>query len=251
MSLEEATRSYAHWWREAGLHTAIEAQPHGWRQTPAAPFWQRDPSAPEAPRVAAPAPQRVTQTGAPVSAPTGMPGTLPAFLEWLAQDRHQPEAAWDSAIALPSADINARLLVLVEMPAMDDAGLLDSGQRRFIETMLASIGVAADDAVFAFLAVRRAPGGLLDDETLARLTTRMIHYLGLARPQAAIIFGDRTSRALIGPQWRPSTEGLQDVNHQDGTISAIALASVELLMSRPAAKAKSWKALRLLPGAWT
>jgi len=258
-SLEEAVRSYAHWWREAGLHTVTDAEPHGWRQAPAAPFWQRDAAlAPEPVRATAPvqprvAETRVTEIIAPHIAPAEMPGTLPAFLDWLAQTDMQPEAGWDGVTILPPAQADAKLLVLVDMPAVtasDGADLLDPGQRRFIEAMLASIGLAAGDVGFAALAMRRAPGGLLDDATLARLATRMTHYLGLACPQTVILLGDRTSRALMGPQWRPSADGLQNINHANGTISAVALASAELLMNRPAAKAKSWQALRLLPGVW-
>ena len=255
-SLEEAVRSYAHWWREAGLHTAIEAEPHGWRQGLSAPFWQRDAaSAPEAARPVAAVLPRIAEAVAPriAPAPTGMPDTLPAFLDWLAGDAHQPEAAWDSPLILPPAESEAKLLMLVEMPAAtatEAASLFDPGQRRFLEAMLASIGIGADKVAFAALATRRPPGGLLDEETLGKLTARMTHYLGLARPRTAIILGDRTSRALIGSQWRPSAEGLQKINHPHGTISTLALASAELLMSRPAAKARSWQALRLLPGAW-
>ncbi|MBT2187670.1 hypothetical protein [Sphingobium nicotianae] len=253
-SLEEAVQSYAHWWREAGLHTAIEHEPHGWRQAPAAPFWQRDAApAPVAERPALPVQPRVAEAVATRIAPTEMPAALPAFLDWLTKDDTQPETNWDGATILPPAQAGAKLLVLVEMPAMtasDSASLLDPSQRRFIEAMLGSIGIRADDAGFASLTMRRPPGGLLDETTLGRLGARMIHYLGLARPQATIVLGDRTSRALIGPQWRPSAEGLQKINHGEGTIDALALASAELLMSRPAAKAKSWRALRLLPGVW-
>ena len=240
-SVEDAVQSYAHWWREAGLHTAIENEPHGWRQTPAAPFWLRDAGSAPAAAAARPVGQHAPQEKAPTVAPADMPGSLPTFLEWLASNETQPEATWSGAAILPPAQINARLLVLIEMPDMaatDSASLLAPDQRRFVEAMLASIGLSADDVAFASLATRRPPGGLLDETMLGRLTARMIHYLGLARPQAAIILGDRTSRALIGTQWRPNADGLQDVNHEGGTMNAIALASLDLLMRRPAAKAK-------------
>jgi len=181
-----------------------------------------------------------------------MPQDLPAFLDWLAQDAAQPEAGWDGALILPPATQGARMTVIVEMPALgaaDAASLLEAGQRRFIEAMLASLGLAPGEAPLVSLATRRPPGGVLDETRLSALAGRMTHYLGLARPQAAIILGDRTSRALLGTQWNPRAPSLPQLNHRAGTMPAVALASADLLMSRPMAKAKSWQALRLLYGA--
>lgn len=250
-SLEGAVQSYALWWREAGLHTAVDGA-HGWRET-LTPFWQRAQtiSAPQAPM---PAPVQVA-AAAPAPAPAvrgEMPGTLPGFLDWLAQDASQPEASWDGALILPPAAQDARLAIVIEMPApgaLDAASLLEPGQRRFLDAMLSSLGMATDDVAILAMATRRPPGGLLDEATLTRLATRMTHYLGLARPKSAIILGDRTSRALLGAQWSPRAESLPIINHQAGTMRAVALASLDLLMSRPMAKARSWQALRMLHGA--
>jgi hypothetical protein len=257
-SLEQAVESYAHWWREAGLHTAIDPAPHGWREAPAAPFWQRD-AAPsgdtkEAAPVSAPPQPRMAEVVAPAPHPTSMPGTLPAFLDWLGSDTGQPEATWDGALILPPAIERTRLLVIIEMPtigASDSATLVEPGQRRFIDAMLASLGLRPDEAPCVSLAARRPPGGLLDEATLTRLAQRMTHYLGLTGPGAAVILGDRTSRALIGPHWTLTGDGLQKVNHGEGRIEAVSLPGLDLLMGRPAAKAKSWQALRLLQGMLT
>jgi DNA polymerase len=252
-ALDRAVQSYAHWWREAGLHTATDTLAHGWRQAPVTPFWQRQPAAAPAATPLTPAAQpRHAEAPAPAAARTRpMPESLPAFLDWLAQDKNQPEAAWDGALILPPALAQARLLVIVEMPTMHATNaetLLDPAQRRFIDAMMASLAVAPADRAIVSLAARRPPGGLLDEETLGRLAARMTQYLRLARPRAAIILGDRTSRALIGAQWSPNGERLHKINHGDGILQAIALAGPELLMSRPVAKANSWQALRRLHG---
>jgi hypothetical protein len=254
-SLEQAVESYAHWWREAGLHTAIDAAPHGWREAPAAPFWQRDAGAVREAKQAAPVsvPQqpRVAEVVAPAPRPTAMPDALPAFLDWFGSDAGQPEAAWDGALILPPAIEHARLLVIIEMPgisASDSATLVEPGQRRFIDAMLASLGIKPEEAPCVSLAARRPPGGLLDEATLGRLAQRMTHYLGLTAPGAAIILGDRTSRALIGSHWTPAGDGLHKINHGEGRVEAVSLPGLDLLMGRPAAKAKSWQTLRLLQG---
>ncbi len=150
---------------------------------------------------------------------------------------------------MPPAQQGARLLLIVEMPtpgATDVVSLLEAGQRRFIDAMLTSLGRPTDDVALLSMAARRPPGGVLDEETLTLLTMRMMHYLSLAQPKAALILGDRMSRALLGMQWNPRAAGLPMVNHPAGTIRAAALASPDLLMGRPMAKARSWQALRLL-----
>src|SRR5690606_17306978 len=117
---------------------------------------------------------------------------------------------------------------------------------RFVTAMLGAIGLRAEETAFAPLAMRRPPGGLLDERAIAALAERMRHYLGLARPRAALILGDRTSRALIAPQSPPTPGSLPEINHAGGRLASAALAAPELLMRRPMAKAASWQTLRLL-----
>lgn len=233
------------------MHSATDHEPQRWRGEQPAPFWRqaarRRPAEPRA-EMAEP---NVAPPPSPVSAPTRahvMPESLLAFLDWLAHDSGQPEAGWEGPPILPSAQ-NARLALIVEMPApeaTDVASLLDAAQQRFISAMLASLDVPASDTMLVAMATRRPPGGVLDEETLSRLARRMTHYLGLARPNAALIIGDRTSRALLGADWNPRAPGLPFIKHRAGTVRAAALASPELLMHRPMAKARSWQALRLL-----
>jgi hypothetical protein len=56
---------------------------------------------------------------------------------------------------------------------------------------------------------------------------------------------------MIGPQWRPSGELSLSLNQDWGKVDIVALAGLDLLMNRPAAKARSWQALRLLHGKLT
>jgi len=247
-ALEEGGLPCAHGWREAGYHTAIDTQPHGWRPGLPPPFWQRNVASVP---VAAAAPAQIAEAAPARPKPAGMPADLPAFLDWLAQDENQPEASWDGASILPPANLSGKLLLLVEMPIMgaaDSDSLIDPAQRRFLAAMLASIGIGSDDAAIAPLAMRRPPGGLLDEDMLGKLARRMRHYLSLARPQATIILGDRTSRALIGAQWQPGAESMQSLDLASGSMRTLALAAPDLLMNRPAAKMRSWQTLRLLRG---
>lgn len=246
-SAEEVAEAYALWWREAGLHSATSAQAHGWLAEPAMEARAPVPQA----RVAEPTTVTpIRQVTAPIAARAstqGMPGDLTEFCAWLGHD--QPESDWSGPLYLPPEALNARLLVLVDMPDDEPAGPLmplAAPAARFLSAMLAAIGVSDEDSAVAPLAMRRPPGGLLDEKLTATLAARMRHYLGLARPRAAIILGDRTSRALIAAQVSPSIGNLPEINHAAGTLPVAALAGPQLLMTRPLAKAASWQTLRLL-----
>jgi DNA polymerase len=257
-SLEGAVRSYAHWWREAGLECATQDLPHDWRVAQTEPFWRREnagaPGSAAAPARAAPAPQAaVPAPSSPAGLPpaTDTPDTLPAFLDWIARDAAQPEAGWEGPLVLPPAREGAPLLIVVEMPApdaQDAAAVLAPPQARFTAAMLRSLGITAETVPVVPLAMCRPPGGLLDDPTLARLGMRMNGYLALAQPQAAILLGDRTGRVILGTQYRPNATALQPINHPQGTIRTIALPAIDLLMARPRLKAGAWQALRHLHG---
>jgi len=243
--VDEAVAAYALWWREAGFHTATSDAAHDWREAPAAVPVPAAPSRAEAaPRPGAPAlPPR--QDGGP------LPETLPAFLDWLRADMAQPEAPWTGPAFLPDARPQPPLLLVLDVPGAEPAGAdmpLDAGQLRFVTAMLAAIGRTIEDVALASLAMRRPVGGLIDEDVLDRLGGRMRHYLALSRPGAAILIGDRTSRALLGAPAPAQPPRLGSVNHAGGTVPAIALPALDLLMSRPAIKARSWQTLRLLNG---
>lgn len=257
-SLEKAAQSYALWWREAGLLHATDDVPHRWREPQVAPFWQQDraaaaqPSSPRAeearhvePAVAKPV------AVAPSSPSQSMPRELDAFLGWLQKDASQPESNWRGALITPPNLVSQPLLLIVDMPApdaTDQSSLLEAPHRRLANAMLASLGLKADDIPALSLSTRCAPAGVMDEDVQSRLGKRMLHYIGLARPTAAILIGDRTSRAILGKSWSPNASGLLNIDHHGGTTSLVTLPGFEMLMSRPAAKARSWQTLRLLHG---
>lgn len=243
---QDVADSYALWWREAGLHSATSIDAHGWLDAPTA-----EPQAFDA--VATQPRQRVAEPVPAASIPPAggpfMPTDLAGFRAWLAQGDAQPEALWSGPLFLPSEAVDARLIIITDMPDDEPAGPLiplAAPAARFMTAMLAAIGLKPEDVAFAPLAMRRAPGGLLDNDIARDLARRMRHYLGLARPRAALILGDKTSRALLAVQSAPAPSNLPEINHDGGTLPVAALAAPELLMRRPLAKAASWQTLRLL-----
>jgi uracil-DNA glycosylase len=243
---QDVADSYALWWREAGLHCATSVDAHGWLAPPTAEPQTIDAVAAQShQRVAEPAPVVPIRPGGMPFMPTDLAG----FRAWLAQGEGQPETLWSGPLFLPSEAVDTRLLVITDMPDDEPVGPLmplAAPAARFLTTMLAAIGLKPEDVAFAPLAMRRAPGGLLDNDIARDLARRMRHYLGLARPRAALILGDKTSRALLAAQATPGPLNLPEINHDGGILPVAALAGPELLMRRPLAKAASWQTLRLL-----
>jgi hypothetical protein len=257
ITAEQIAYSYAHWWREAGLDCATDEAPRRWRDGETVPFWRQQREAQQEshqsapPRQAQPNLQARTAPIPQTRAPQPTPDTLPAFVDWIAQDSDQPEADWHGPlIPLPLLE-KPQLLLIIDMPpahAQDVEGLLDDDQRRFVSAVVSALGLSPGEAPCISLTMRAAPGGLLDDQALSHLGTRMRRYLGFVKPGAVIVLGDRASRALLGDRWRPGAKSLEHVVLPHGGVDIVPLAGLDLLMSRPAAKAKSWQLLRSLHG---
>ncbi|MBO9580007.1 MAG: hypothetical protein J7498_03875 [Sphingobium sp.] len=238
--------SYTLWWREAGLHSETSLEPHGWLAEPAAEASPLAAAPLQRPRVA----ESTAATPIRADNAQAMPSSLADFRAWL-QEQPQPETLWSGPLFLPSEAVNARLLVICDMPdegAQSDTVPFAPPTARFVAAMLTAIGLDLEHVAFAPLAMRRAPGGLLDNEIARSLAQRMRRYLALARPQAALILGDKTSRALLAAQVSTNSANLPEINHDGGTLPVAALAGPDLLMRRPLAKAASWQTLRLLHG---
>lgn len=243
---QDVAESYAFWWREAGLHSETSPEPHGWLAESVVEAGSLEATPLPSQRVAEPAPATPTPTANAYSTPSSLAG----FRAWL-QDQPQPEALWSGPLFLPSERANARLLVICDMPddgAQSDTMPFAPPTARFVSAMLTAIGITLEGVAFAPLAMRRVPGGLLDNEIARSLAQRMRQYLALARPQTALILGDKTSRALLAAQGPANTANLPEINHDGGTLPVAALAGPDLLMRRPLAKAASWQTLRLLHG---
>lgn len=245
-TIDDMADSFALWWREAGLHSATAEDPVDWRAAPQArPQVQADAGVILAERSAPLPVSQGSAQRAPVATARPAPTDLASFRDWLASDPTQPESAWAGPLCLPPAITGARLLILADMPddQIEDATRPFTPERlRFVGAMLGAIGLTLDDVAFAPLAMRRPPGGLLDEAGITALAGRMRRYLGFARPRAVLLLGDRTSRALGAAQ--PGR--LSHIALDAGSLPAAALPNPDLLMRRPAAKAASWQTLRHL-----
>lgn len=213
------------WWTLAGVDTAVSESPVNWLK----------------PRIAPASPS------APVTPAT--PDSLDQFHIWLAEHRDLPDAAWGGRRILPVGQASPRVMIISDMPDQGDdaAGALLSGDAgKLFDAMLRAVGIGRADIYLCSLALSRPPGGMVEQSDEAALVERMRRHIKLVAPKNVLLLGDRTSRALLAANAAPRLRGLSPLNHEGGTVDAIATLHPRLLMLQPAAKAECWNALQHL-----
>lgn len=221
------------WWREAGADVIVADEPRGWlaepKQIPAKSA-SRDAAAPDAP-----------------AAPLTMPGTLADFRSWLLEG---PIVDAPTHMRLDAAgDPASGLMILVDMPERGDeaAGQLLSGDAGVLfDRMLAAIGRDRASIYLAALSPARATGGAFDDASFSKLSEAAKRHVSLAAPSQLLLMGDAPSRAFCGASLNEARGKQHILNHDGGTVSAIATLHPRFLLQQPKLKAQSWKDLQML-----
>lgn len=216
------------WWSEAGLEVLADEAPRDWLAPPAKPA-----KPVEAP-IAAPAP----------TLPTG----IEALHALLATGDYAPQSAPPGRRIAPSGAPGAALMIVADMPDADDAGTLFAGETaKLFDAMLAAMGLDRARIYLAPFSPARSAGRISPDQGEA-LAALMRRHISLAAPAALMIFGDEPARWLIGAQALEKRGDLHSVNHDGGTVSAIATFHPRHLRRMPALKASAWTDMRLLLG---
>ncbi|HKY81110.1 MAG TPA: uracil-DNA glycosylase family protein [Sphingobium sp.] len=220
--------SYLAWWDLAGVDCAIGEAPVDWLRP--APIIRQV--------------QDLPASNAPVK-----PATIDAFRAWLMDDPGQPERRWPGTPILPQGPVQARLMVITDMPdPADMAGgtLLTDRAGRLFDAMLAAVGLNRADIYIASLFLARPPGGMVEATDLAMAADRMRTHVALAAPRQLLLLGDRTIRTFLPVQDNGGGNDLHFFNHDGGTVPALATFHPRLLLGQPAAKAECWRTLQRL-----
>jgi DNA polymerase len=216
------------WWSDAGLDVLADEAPRDWLAPPA--------------KVAKP-------VEAPIANPVPMlPAGIEALHALLATGDYAPQSAPPGRRIAPSGQPGAALMIVADMPDADDAGTLFAGETaRLFDAMLAAMDLDRARIYLAPFSPARSAGRIAPDQGEA-LAALMRRHISLAAPQALMIFGDEPARWLIGPDALQNRGGLRAVNHDGGTVPAIATFHPRHLRRMPVLKASAWADMRLLLG---
>jgi DNA polymerase len=216
------------WWAEAGLDTLADEQPRDWLTPPAKPTPLAQPVA--------------SQPAA------SLPDGIEALHAFLTTGDYAPQPAPPGRRIAPSGTPGADLMIVADMPDADDAGTLFAGETvRLFDAMLAAMGLDRRRIYLAPFSPARSAGRISSDQGEA-LAALMRRHISLATPRALMILGDEPARWLIGPNVLQNRGGLREVNHDGGTVTAIATFHPRHLRRMPALKASAWADMRLLLG---
>ena len=214
------------WWLEAGVDAVVQEEPRDWL----------NPVAPK-PRAAEPAP--VPNVIEPSHE------TLAELQQWLASSAQLPLASATAKRILPHGPNDAAIMLLTESPTMEDytAGQPIGGEAwELAKRMLASIGIAPDDAYSASLSCIHSPGAKMspaDREACAEIARK---HIALVKPKRLLLLGDGPALALIG---KPLVQARGHVHKIEG-VRSVATFHPRNLVNQPSNKSLAWKDLLLL-----
>lgn len=240
------------WWAMAGVDACVDEHPSDW-------LGQEDTFRSignASPAGAIPSPNVRPAKGlrgraSAHSQTQGWPSSLPDFEIWLETGKSMTEHVWPGPTVLPSGPAGAPLMVVLDMPEAVDGtlvrgGYLSGDADRLLDGMIRAMGFSRDAIHIAALSTRRPPGGILPDEAGHQLAARMKHHIALVAPSAVLVLGDGTSRFLGTTSDDASNPILRNINHDSGTVGAIATFHPRFMLRQPAAKGECWRALQVL-----
>lgn len=140
-------------------------------------------------------------------------------------------------------------MVISDIPDIEDmaAGTLLTGDiGRLFDAVMAAIGLDRTKIYLSSLAIARPTGGLISEGDAVRLTSRMRRHIALVAPSRVLLLGDKASRALLQTVDGGNGIGLRPLNHEGGTLDAIAISHPRFLLKQPSAKMGSWRQLQFL-----
>ncbi len=220
------------WWQDAGVETNCGDLPADWFANSA----QATPSSPTAKSTPPPQP---------------LPATLSEMHAWLAEAANLPFAGPASARVAPFGTPGAHLMVLTDMPELEDvqSGQLLSGPAgELFDKMLAAMKLDRAQIYGAALCPARPAGGRLPSEAVEEMRRIALQHIALAAPKKLWLLGQSTGRTILGADGAAFGSRLQSLNHNGFTVTAIASLHPRVLLQQPKRKAQVWAEMQLLMG---
>lgn len=227
------------WWRDAGVDHDFADKARSWLAAPTSDVTENS-TTPDAytPPPAPPPPPRERIGGAPDAWPNG----LEQFCEWWLSEPSLDNGHVAGRVA-PRGSAGAEVMVLVDHPEAQDAGVLLSGpEGRLIEAILGALGIAAEQTYLASALPRHMPMPDWPGLAAAGLGDVLAHHVALARPRRLLVFGSHVS-SLLGHDPAKTSGFLPNLGHEGASVPVLVAPGLSALATRPRGKARLWQAL--------
>jgi uracil-DNA glycosylase len=236
LSSTAATKSLVDWWKMAGVNYLVADAPVNWLVTDETETFQ----------------QVVNNPIMPISgilSPADWPKNVTALQSAIADGQPLPGNRYGGKSAAPVGNINGALMIISDLPDIEEieAGQLGVGAAgRLLSNMIAAMGHNLTDCSLIALATTRPATGELPDEDLPLLATFALHQINLVNPDAVLILGSATCRALLGAELMGARGNLHYINQDVVKKAAVPTFHPRTLLARPNLKAQAWKDLQML-----
>jgi len=235
-SLADELAAAIGWWREAGVDCAFAEAPVQWLKEPVA----------EATPEASVAVERVEERPAPPPVATigGNPEDWPTdpagFADWWLT-RPDLDAGGVNSRVPPRGEAGAKLMILVPQPEAEDRERLLSGpQGKLLASFLSAAGIADGETYIASALPRHTPHPDWQGSRSAGLGRIALHHVAIAHPERLVLFGNDIP-PLLGHDPTQNHAFLLILNHQGGTVPALAARSLEHMLNIPSARSRFWR----------
>jgi uracil-DNA glycosylase len=222
------------WWQEMGVDSLIDEVPVPWL---------------ERSKVSA-KPQKDDQNTAvdvETALKVSMPNSPTHFIQWFMTTDSLPEAGPPSHRIAPCGDASSDLMILFDMPEVEDRHTLLSGEvGALFDRMLGKIERDRSTIYLATLSPNRMPTGILPEATLAKLGEIARHHIALVAPKRLWIMGGAASRAVLGIDVVEARGTLHKINHEGSNVEAVASYHPRFLLKNPRRRNDAWADMQLL-----
>lgn len=223
------------WWRDAGLTSALDDDPHVWL-APDEPA--KTPGA-SAPRQIKP----VMPAVAPAIAeePTPLPDNLKAFQAWWMTARELDGGRCVGRVpprGVASPDV---MIIACEPEAEDRERLLSGPEGRMIASFLKAGGISDDQVYVASALPCHSPGTEWSAISQGAIAAALRHHVALVAPKRIIAIGG-VILPLLGHGSPQAAAVSLSFNHQDATIPLLGLRRIPAPQAQARWKALVWRA---------
>jgi uracil-DNA glycosylase len=241
--------SYVDFWRLSGVEYLADCAVSNWFE-----LSEQTASATSAAKPAAKNPEKPKQNSIPEPAKMGFlpreswPDDFEALKRQIADGLAFPGNSFGRKIALPSGSLKPKLLIVSDMPEIDDidAGSLALGATaRIASAMAQAAGIKAEEIYFTALATTRPGAGALPVEMREELVTFFQHCVGIIQPQMILILGPAAAQMLLDADFMNMRGTLQYINHDVGKVAAVTTFHPRTLLKNSTLKSVAWQDLQI------